>query len=102
MEFLLNLTDTTLIIIMGILGGAICALHFACALAKKNIAKIAQYVNITLHIMLFCALMLSQIGIDVGVAVFMTSIFLYTLISFVKYESDRRSGEGDKGEEGDV
>ena len=90
MQFLLNLPESTLIIIMSILGGVICALHIASALGKKLLAKISQYVNIFLHICLFCLLLLSGTGIDIGVAVFMASAFVYVLTSFIRYEYERR------------
>ena len=84
---------------MGITGGAICALHFVSSLSKKKIAKIAQYVNIFLHILLFCELMLGEIEIDVSVAVFMASVFVYVLSGFLKYETDKRRET--KNEEGE-
>ena len=94
MQFLLNLPESTLIIIMSILGGVICALHTASALGKRLLAKISQYVNIFLHICLFCLLLLSGVGIDVGVAVFMASAFIYVLISFIKHEYEKRRVRG--------
>lgn len=99
MEFLLDLTKDSLIIISGILGGVICALHFITTLAKGNIAKISQYVNIILHIILFGVLLISQIAIEVGVAVFMSSVFIYTLLSFIKQEWDKRRNTAQSGEE---
>ena len=101
MEFLLNLTKETLYVIMGITGGAICALHFVSVLAKKTIAKISQYVNIFLHIALFCVLLLSNTAIEVSVAVFMTSAFIYVLVYYLhckhteykKASADRKKTE---------
>ena len=84
---------------IGITGGAICALHFVSVLTKETSAKIAQYVNIILHIVLFCLLLLCEIKIDVAVAVFMASAFLYVLISFIKYEAEKRKSTARGGKE---
>lgn len=87
---LLNLSKETVILILAALAALICALHFTAVLARNNIAKIAQYVNIALHTVLFSALLLFRADIDVGVAVFMASAFVYTLIAYVKHLSDNR------------
>ena len=99
MELLLNLTNEALYTVIGITGGAICALHFVSVLTKGISAKIAQYVNIFLHIILFCVLLLSDAKIDVAVTVFMASVFLYVLISFIKYEAEKRKRTARGGKE---
>lgn len=99
MEFLLNLAEEAPLLLPGITGGAICALHFVSVLTKEKIAKILQYVNIVLHIFMFFVLMLSKIAIDVCVAVFMFSAFLYTLITFIKYKQSEKVSEPLNGKE---
>ena len=47
----------------------------------------------------FCLLLLCEIKIDVAVAVFMASAFLYVLISFIKYEAEKRKSTARDGKE---
>ena len=81
------------------MGGAICALHFVSVLARETIAKISQYVNIFLHIALFCVLLLSSITIEISFAIFMTSAFIYVLIYYIRYEMSMRKSRNPHGKE---
>lgn len=99
MDFLLNLTKEALYVVIGITGGAICALHFVSALTNEKIAKISQYVNIFLHIILFCELLLSEMKIEESVLVFMASVFLYVLVSYIKAVVDKKRLSKENGKE---
>ena len=91
MDLLLNLTKEVLYVTAAITGGAIRALHLTCVLAKEKLAKLLQYVNISLHILLFGILMLAEVKIDLTVAFFSCSVFLYVLISYLKYEIRKKA-----------
>ena len=102
MEFLLNLSNEVLYTVIGITGGAVCALHFVSVLTDGFISKCGQYVNIFLHIILFCTLLLAECRIEIAVAAFFASAFLYVLICYVKHtvtakgRDDNELWEGDK------
>ena len=93
MQVLLNLPKEIVTIIAIALAVLICAMHFAAVLSKQTLAKIAQYTNIFLHIILFCYLLISQADISIGVAAFMASLFTYTFISYAKHTIGRRKAE---------
>ena len=93
MEFLLNLSKETLNVIIGITGGAICTLHIGCALVGGTLARVGQYLNVFLHVLLFSLLMLSGAAIDVALLFFMASVALYTSAHYVKYQIEKGRGK---------
>ena len=80
MEYLLNIPKETLYILLGIVMGAICALHVIGAFCSGILSKILQFVNIFLHIILFFALLLAECNLAISVALFMVSLYLYVSI----------------------
>ena len=80
MEFLLNIPKETLYILLGIVMGAICALHIIGAFCSGNLSKILKYVNIFLHILLFPILLLGGFEITYSVAFYMALLYLYVSI----------------------
>ena len=99
---LLNLSKETLSIIIGITGGAVCALHIGCALVGGTLARLGQYLNIFLHVILFALLMLSGAAIDVALLFFMASVAIYTLTAYAKHEIEKRREKKDAPKGGDA
>ena len=96
MEFLLNIPRETLYILLGIVMGAICALHIIGAFCSGILSKALQYVNIFLHIVLFCVLMIAECGIAVSVAFYMVSLYLYiSLKDAARSRKARREKQND-------
>ena len=96
MQFLLNIPKETLYISMGIVLGAICALHIIASFCSGILSKLLQYVNIFLHILLFPILLLAEIGISYSVAFYMASLYLYVSIgAFAQKRKRRKEKEND-------
>ena len=95
MEFLLNIRAETLYILLGVVMGAICALHIISVLCKEKTSKMLQYVNIFLHIMLFGVLLISNISIELAVAFYMVSIYVYVTANHIAYSRKRREEKSD-------
>ena len=90
MEFLLNIPKETLYILLGIVLGAICALHIICSFCSGILSKVLQYVNIFLHILLFPILLLAEIGISYSVAFYMALLYLYVSIGSLSQKRKAR------------
>ena len=99
---LLNLSKESLNLIIGITGGVVSALHIGCALVGGTPARLGQYLNIFLHVILFALRMLSGTKIDVALLFFMASIAIYTLTAYVKYEIEKRREKKDNSHGGAV
>ena len=93
MELILNIPTETLYILLGVMLGAICALHIISALCKEKASKMLQYVNVFLHILLFGILLLSEIKIDLAVAFYMISLYVYVAVRYAVYRGGKRGGK---------
>ena len=67
-----------------IVTAVVISLHIVTAFSKPMLAKILNYVNISLHIVLFLTLILENVPIDEAVMVYMFSIFVYLSARFVR------------------
>ena len=66
------------------------SLHVSTAFFRKKIAEILGYVNLGLHIAMFCILMLLEVSLEFLALVFMMSLLVYLLSSFVSYKLIRK------------
>ena len=62
-------------------------LHFVSLITKGKIAKISNYVNIFLHIVLFIPMLMNKFSIEEAVLVYMISFFIYTLFALIIYRA---------------
>ena len=77
---------------MIILGAAL-LLHIGTQFSCRIIAKILAFVNITLHIVLIGALLFDRVPIDEAVLAYTASVFVYTLLSYVRHLLSMNRGE---------
>ena len=94
MEFILNIPSSTLYILLGVVTGAICALHIISGCCGGILSKILQYVNIFLHILLFCLLLLADFGITYSLAFFMALLYLYVSVNAISRKRKARKETG--------
>ena len=66
------------------------SLHISTAVFRKKIAEILGYVNLGLHIVMFFLLMLLEVSLEFLALVFMMSLLVYLLSSFVSYKLIRK------------
>ena len=69
---------------------AIIVLHVVSAVLQGRAAVAVIVLCIALHIVIIPLMLVSSVPLDEVVAVFMTSVFAYTLSRFIAYEIRRR------------
>jgi len=65
-------------------------MHVLSVFARNTAARLAAYLAIALHIVLFAVLLLRGTEIAVAVLIFMGSVFCYTVLCAVKYALDKK------------
>ncbi len=74
------------------------ALHWTTIYLKGIIAKISICVNIALHILVMIPMLVNKFTIEEAVLVYMISVFVYTLMAFIRYKLDEKSEMPSKNE----
>ena len=100
-DLIFNVSKETLYTVLGVMMGAICALHLLSAMGRGVMARIEQYANIFLHILLFAALLLLGVSIEITVLIFTVSLFVFVSVRYIRYrisEGRKGSTRGDDGE----
>ena len=83
------LESTASIIILGVALLLHIGTQFACGIIEKTLA----FVNIALHIALIGALLYDGVPIDEAVLAYTASVFVYTLLSYVRHLLSENRGE---------
>ena len=63
-----------------------CAIHVITSIVPGIVAKILNYVNLVLHIVTLYLLMYAGAKVNEALLLYMISMFIYSLVSFVRYE----------------
>ena len=79
-----------------IVAGVIIALHATGVICKGVIGRIASYLNIFVHLGFIYLLMLSNLKIEALTLCIMSSLLVYSALSYIVYR--RRGGRGASGE----
>jgi hypothetical protein len=65
---------------------AMCAIHVITSVVPGIVAKILNYVNLVLHIATLYLLMYTGAKVNEALLLYMISMFIYSLVYFVRYE----------------
>jgi hypothetical protein len=80
--------------VIGIVIGIACApIHIISVFMKNRFSAYIFYTGILLHILLFVSLFLAKISLSVITLVFMGSVCIYTVSSYVKHSLNIRAEE---------
>ena len=71
------------------------SLHISTAIFRKKVAEILGYVNLGLYISMFFIVMLLEVSLEFLALVFMMSLLVYLLSSFVSYKLIRKERDND-------
>jgi len=81
----------TFLIVTVVMLVLMCVLHILTSLVfHGKLSKILNFVNIGLHILLMIPMMLAGFEIGTAVVLYMVSVFVYSLVSFVSYAIEKR------------
>ena len=81
---------------------AVFIFHFLSVFMKENIAKIVIYANIALHIVMFFELLLIRVSLEMLAIIFMSSLLIYLLLSFIRYKKSLQKEVGGEEAEDDL
>ena len=73
-------------------------LHIASSFTPGIVSKILNYVNIALHLASLVLLMWQKCEVDETLLFYIISIFVYTVIAFVRYEIGARRAKREEAE----
>lgn len=77
--------------LLSICAAAILVLHALSVFGQGVRTKIASYICIALHVILFTVLLLLDVSTDVAVLVFLLSLLWYCVLSTVRYIRTKKS-----------
>ncbi len=70
-------------------------LHAASAFLKCSIAKLLNYVNMGLHIVVILMFLLAEVSLDAVALCFMSDLLVYVVLNILAVSSEKRREGGD-------